>query len=96
MGSEMCIRDRQYIYWFGPSGHTNLLTLADKVNEQKLINMALKEQNRLLITEVEAFKNQTLEAVEARARRDLGMIAGSEVFYFVDVAKSENNVKQIE
>ena len=58
-------------------------------NEQKLINMSLKEQNRLLLTEVEAFKNQTLEAVEARARRDLGMIAGSEVFYFVDVAKSE-------
>ena len=51
--------------------------------------MSLKEQNRLVLTEVEAFKNQTLEAVEARARRDLGMIAGSEVFYFVDVAKSE-------
>ena len=94
--SVICFLGLQYIYWFGPSGYTNLLTLADKVNEQKLINMALKEQNRLLITEVEAFKNQTLEAVEARARRDLGMIAGSEVFYFVDVAKSENNVKQIE
>ena len=52
--SVICFLGLQYIYWFGPSGYTNLLTLADKVNEQKLMNMALKEQNRLLITEVEA------------------------------------------
>ena len=62
---------------------------------QGLVKKIESKQNRLLITEVDAFKNQTLEAVEARARRDLGMIAGSEVFYFVDVAKSENNVKNV-
>ena len=76
----------QYVYWLGPSGYTSILHLGQKVGKQESINLALREQNRLLISEVDAFKNQRLQAVEARARTDLGMVTESEVFYFVDVA----------
>ena len=34
--SVICFLGLQYIYWFGPSGYTNLLTLTHKVNEQKI------------------------------------------------------------
>ena len=90
--SIICFLGLQYIYWFGPSGYINIFQLTHKVHEQKKINTSLKEHNRLLLTEVQAFKNQTLDAVEARARRDLGMVAESEVFYFVDIMKSEKEI----
>ena len=82
----------QYEYWLGPSGYTSILSLRQKVEAQESINMKIREQNRLLISEVDAFKNQRLQAVEARARTDLGMVAESEVFYFVDVATSEKKL----
>lgn len=58
----------------------NLLDV--ELDEQKQVNAQLKERNRLLQIEVMDLKNG-LEAVEERAREELGMIAEGETFYMV-------------
>ena len=72
----------QYNYWFGKSGFFEVRTLADQVEQQVRLNDQLRERNRNLRTEVHGFRDG-LEAVEAHARSDLGMVAEGETFYLV-------------
>ena len=74
----------QYTYWFGQSGYFRVADLETQVAQQSRRNDVLKERNRVLFAEVEAFRHRKLEAVEVRARTDLGMVAANETFYFVD------------
>lgn len=74
----------QYTYWFGQSGYFEVADLAEQVDQQARLNVVLMERNRVLLAEIEAFKDKTLDAVEARARTDLGMVAENETFYIVD------------
>ena len=72
----------QYNYWFGKSGYFEVQILADQVEQQAQLNHRLRERNRILRTEVDGFRDG-LEAVEAHARSDLGMVAKGETFYLV-------------
>ena len=74
----------QYVYWLGPSGHFEVEALAEQTRKHERMNAVLAERNRVLLAEVQAFKDHTLAAVEARARTDLGMVAKNETFYIVD------------
>ena len=71
-----------YRFWFGESGWFAVRQLAEDVAVQDRRTEAAAERNRALTTEVMALK-QGLDAVEARARTDLGMVAEGETFYVV-------------
>ena len=71
-----------YRFWFGESGWVAVRQLAEEVAVQDRRTEAAAERNRTLTTEVMALK-QGLDAVEARARTDLGMVAEGETFYLV-------------
>lgn len=78
--SGICL---QYKYWFSDVGHFREKALAREVVKQEQRLGALEERNRILAAEVRAQKHG-LDAVEARARSDLGMIKEGETFYLVD------------
>lgn len=72
----------QYPLWFGKGGWLKVRDLDRQVALQRETNAALKARNDALDAEVRDLK-QGLEAVEERARTDLGMIRKDEIFYQV-------------
>ncbi len=72
----------EYRHWFGNSGYFAVAELANEVARGEKLTARLVERNRLLRAEVEAYKSG-FEAVESRARTDLGMITSGESFYVV-------------
>jgi cell division protein FtsB len=80
--------------WFGEGGYRDVQRLAQRVEEQAQENDSLAQRNRELQAEVEDLR-QGLEAIEERARSELGMIKENEEFYQV-VPGTENGEKQQE
>jgi cell division protein FtsB len=72
----------QYTLWFGNGGLLRLWQLNAMVDKQKVENKELTERNHALEAEVIDLK-QGLEAIEERARSDLGMIKKDETFFQV-------------
>ena len=73
-----------YRFWFGESGWFAVRAMEKDVAAQQRLTEELAERNRLLTVEVLALKDAAdLDAVEARARTDLGMIAEGETFYLI-------------
>ena len=72
----------QYGYWYGDSGYLASRALEDAIEREQRLNARLEQRNRVLAAEVQALKSG-LEAVEARARTDLGMVVEGETFYLV-------------
>ena len=68
--------------WFGEGGFRDVQRLQLRVEEQALENEALAQRNRQLQADVEDLR-EGLEAVEERARSELGMIKEDEEFYQV-------------
>ena len=77
----------QHKVWFSDVGYLASRQLAAQVLEQQRRTEILRQRNRLLAAEVLAL-NDGLEAVESRARSNLGMIRQGETFYLV----SESNL----
>jgi len=59
-----------------------LNSLDSELEQQRQLNGQLEERNRLLEVEVYDLKNG-FEAVEERARSELGMIAEGETFFML-------------
>jgi len=72
----------QYKLWLGEGGFTDVRRLEQRVAEQALENAQLEQRNRELEAEVQDLR-QGFEAVEERARSELGMIREEEEFYQV-------------
>jgi cell division protein FtsB len=72
----------QFKMWFGEGGYRDVQRLAQRVEEQAQENEALAQRNRELQAEVEDLR-QGLEAIEERARSELGLIKEGEEFYQV-------------
>jgi len=72
----------QYPLWFGSGGVLALWRLNREIAAQQADNLALKERNAALAAEVNDLK-QGYEAIEERARTELGMIKKGETFYQV-------------
>jgi cell division protein FtsB len=78
----------QYKLWFGEGGYRDVQRLEQRVEEQARENESLAQRNRELEAEVEDLR-QGLEAVEERARSELGMIKENEEFYQVVPEKKD-------
>jgi cell division protein FtsB len=72
----------QYKLWLGEGGFTDIRRLEQRVAAQALENEQLEQRNRELEAEVEDLR-QGYEAIEERARNELGMIKEEEEFYQV-------------
>jgi cell division protein FtsB len=72
----------QYKAWFSDVGHFAAARLSAEVAEQTNRGELLARRNQILRAEVLALK-RGVEALEARARNDLGMIKEGETFYLV-------------
>jgi len=72
----------QYRIWLSDDGVRQVTGLRRAVAVQRAENEQLAERNRQLAAEVRDLKTG-LDALEERARSDLGMIARNETFYQV-------------
>lgn len=72
----------QYQLWFGNNGLLRVWQLEARVTQQKEENAKLDERNKALEAEVRDLK-KGIEAIEERARSDLGMIKKDETFFQV-------------
>ena len=72
----------QYQLWLGEDSIRALRLLEVDLEAQRQGNAQLIERNRLVEIEVLDLKNG-LEAVEERARSELGMIREGEIFYLI-------------
>jgi cell division protein FtsB len=72
----------QYRVWFSEDGVRGVARLRQAVAAQRAENEQLAERNQQLAAEVRDLKTG-MDALEERARSDLGMIARSETFYQV-------------
>lgn len=70
----------QYPLWFGSGGVLSLWRLNREIAAQKADNMGLKERNAALEAEVGDLK-RGYDAIEERARNELGMVKKNETFY---------------
>ena len=70
----------QYRLWVGEGSLAELRTQQQALAEQKAEIERLQSRNRALEAEVRDLK-QGLEAIEERARSELGMIKQGETFY---------------
>jgi cell division protein FtsB len=69
----------QYPLWFGDGGWLKLWGLGDEVAKQQALNGKLRVRNETLSAEVRDLK-EARDAIEERARGELGMIRSDEVF----------------
>ena len=63
----------QYRLWFGKNSVPDYLALEEEVTRQLANNNKLKQRNKLLYADTDDLKSGT-EAIEERARHELGMI----------------------
>jgi cell division protein FtsB len=72
----------QYPLWLGKGSWLKVWNLSDQLQAQKDTNTKLQQRNAALDAEVRDLK-QGFDAVEERARYELGIIKQDEVFYQV-------------
>jgi cell division protein FtsB len=72
----------QYPLWLGKGGLLRVWEMERRIEVQRESNARLQARNAALDAEVRDLK-QALEAVEERARNELGMIKRDEIFFQV-------------
>ena len=72
----------QFELWIGDDSVRSLNLLEGQVAEQKSINMSLEDRNKKLEIEIVDLKTG-VEAIEERARSELGMIEQGETFFLI-------------
>ena len=70
----------QYRLWIGDGSVRTAIQLKQQISAQQAQNQKLVEQNQMLLAEVQDLKSGK-QAVEERARNDLGMVKKDETFY---------------
>ncbi len=69
----------QYPLWFGQGGWFAVWELEQKVAEQRTVNEGIRQRNLAMEAEVEDLRVGT-QAIEERARTDLGLMLDEEVY----------------
>ncbi|WDE06389.1 cell division protein FtsB [Thalassomonas viridans] len=82
----------QYRLWFGKNSVPDYLALEEEVVRQKLDNEKLKQRNKLLYADTDDLKSG-VEAIEERARNELGMIKTGETFFRI-IPKDKNTTQE--
>ncbi|MFB1014345.1 MAG: cell division protein FtsB [Alteromonadaceae bacterium] len=80
----------QYRLWFGKNSVPDYISLQNEVVRQKVDNEKLKQRNKLLYADTDDLK-LGVEAIEERARNELGMIKKGETFFRIVPSHSSQN-----
>lgn len=72
----------QYRLWVGEGSLAHVSNLNAEIQKQQEQNAVLVERNRVLAEEVKALKHG-LDAIEERARTQMGMVKDGETFYMI-------------
>ena len=70
----------QYRVWFGQHGMKDLRELQDDLARQQQTNDSLQQRNQLIAADIDDLRN-AMEAVEERARNELGLVLSDETFF---------------
>ena len=72
----------QYQLWWGTGGWYDLKKVEQRVADQEAFNAPLRDRNARLSAEITDLKTG-LDAIEERARSDIGMVRSDEQFFWV-------------
>jgi len=72
--------------WLGKGGWLTAWRLESKLDTERAKNLQLEDRNAALTAEVRDLKQGT-EAIEERARSELGMVRRDEVFFQIEERK---------
>lgn len=72
----------QYELWLGKNGITDFNVVNSELDVQGQVNHSLQARNTEMFAEIDDLR-QGLDAIEERARHELGMIKEGETFYRV-------------
>jgi len=78
----------QYRLWFGKNSVPDYFALQEDIMLQQEENEKLKQRNKLLYADTDDLKLGT-EAIEERARNELGMIKENETFFRLIPSKDQ-------
>jgi cell division protein FtsB len=85
----------QYPLWLGKGGWIKVWDLNRQIEQQERTNQQTQARNTLIEADVHDLKQGT-EAIEERARLELGMIKSNEVFYqIIEPAPVVSNVSAV-
>ncbi|GMQ45463.1 MULTISPECIES: cell division protein FtsB [Vibrio] len=70
----------QYTLWFGKNGIVDFQQVDAEIQVQQQVNGNLQTRNDEMFAEIDDLR-QGLDAIEERARHELGMIQQGETFY---------------
>jgi cell division protein FtsB len=79
----------QYRLWLSHDGIPSVLRMHRDVEIQRQKNENLQERNKVLAAEVKDLKSG-LEALEERARSELGMVKPNETFFHIIEQEHDN------
>jgi cell division protein FtsB len=83
----------QYRLWFGKNSVPDYYVLQDEISRQQQANDQLIQRNKLLYADTDDLK-LGVEAIEERARNELGMIKEGETFFRIVPEKSKPKNKR--
>ncbi len=84
----------QWPLWFGKGSWLRVWQLDKQLQEQRAVNQKLIARNAALDAEVRDLKQGT-DAIEERARNELGMIRNGEVFFQLLGSNNGNSPKSL-
>jgi len=84
----------QYPLWLGKGGWLKVWDLNRQVESQQQANQQAQARNALLDAEVRDLKQGT-EAIEERARSELGMVKRDEVFFQIIESPPRSSVSAV-
>ncbi|MCW8345175.1 cell division protein FtsB [Vibrio sp. ZSDZ65] len=70
----------QYVLWFGKNGVVDFNQVESDIKVQQQVNSNLQVRNDEMFAEIDDLR-QGLDAIEERARHELGLIQDGETFY---------------
>ncbi|MGF1911139.1 cell division protein FtsB [Vibrio kasasachensis] len=70
----------QYTWWLGKNGMSDYQMVSSEIEVQKQVNASLTSRNSEMFAEIDDLR-QGLDAIEERARHELGMVKEGETFY---------------
>ena len=70
----------QYVLWFGKNGVVDFNQIESDIKVQQQVNSNLQVRNDEMFAEIDDLR-QGLDAIEERARHELGLIQDGETFY---------------
>ncbi|MDA0149972.1 MULTISPECIES: cell division protein FtsB [Vibrio] len=70
----------QYTLWLGKNGIADFQTVSADIEVQNQVNANLVNRNNEMFAEIDDLR-QGLDAIEERARHELGMVKEGETFY---------------